>query len=150
MTQFKILAAIACATALSGCLTTSPTRPEPDRSLPPYADGILLGAPPGPEGFVDGLRWTAPQGGEIFCKGGAYPLIWRNGVEGRQVAFSLIRMDRWTVVPGAPKGEFENTRQITWTIPDDVQPGDYQMYITGADYPDWRYSQTFTIKDCDC
>lgn len=122
----------------------------PDYAQPPKSDGPALGAPPGNEAkIVDPLRWLTPQGGETFCLEGAYPLMWTGGGDDL-VQFLLIRMDIWTVVPGAPAGDFDNDGRETWTVPDYVKPGDYEMYVQREDRTDWRYSATFAVKDCGC
>ena len=122
----------------------------PDYARLPTSDGAALGAPPGNEAkTADPLRWLTPQGGETFCLDGAYPLMWTGGGDDL-VQFALIRMDIWTVVPGAPEGDFENDGRETWTIPHYVKPGDYEMYAQRKDRTDWRYSATFEVKDCGC
>ena len=122
----------------------------PDYSKPPKLAGAALGAPPGNEAKAsEPLRWLTPQGGETFCLDGAYPLMWMGG-GGDLVQFSLIRMDIWTVVAGAPEGDFENDGRETWTIPRYVKPGEYEMYVQRKDRTDWRYGATFEIKDCGC
>ncbi len=146
--KFLFAAAAFALNSAGGCASVA--EDKPDYSKPPKSIGAALGAPPGNvTKTVEALKWLAPQGGETFCLEGEYPLMWTGGGSD-VVQFSLIRMDIWTVVPGAPEGVFDNIGRGSWTIATSVQPGDYQMYVERGDRTDWRYSETFKIKNCDC
>ncbi len=132
-----------------GCSTFAEA-PPPDYSIAPKSAGDPLGAPQAPAGISDGLYWRAPQGGETFIAGETYPLVWTGGDSSARVGFSLVRMDIWTVVPGAPAGEFANDGMESWTIPANLAPGDYEMVVGAIDRTDWRYSATFTVIVCGC
>mgnify|MGYP000179711181 CR=1 FL=1 len=145
----KSLCAGAAFVLAAGSLCPSLAGEGADRTDLP-AEGAAPGAPPGNDAIsVDPLRWLTPQGGETLCLEGAYPLMWTGGDDDR-VRFSLIRMDIFTVVPGAPEGDFDNDGRDTWMIPATVKPGEYSMYIERVDRTDWRYSAAFEVKDCGC
>lgn len=140
--------AIAAASLLTFVQPVDASEPK-DRTKPPQSKGLKLKGPQVRQSYEGALRWEAPQGGETFCLWGSYPLIWTGGGSGT-VFFSLIDHDQWRVVDGGPEGVYNNTGKLTWQIPSNVEPGDYQMYVQREDGVDWRYSAVFRIKDCGC
>ncbi|MFH0780169.1 MAG: LamG-like jellyroll fold domain-containing protein [Parcubacteria group bacterium] len=94
------------------------------------------------------FAFTAPTAGTNWCIGSHMPIQWTGGDPNWNVNLSLIDVPNWvvyaTIVPSMP-----NTGAFTWTIPSNIPPSTYQIYVQNLPVTSWAYGPSFSIlKNC--
>ena len=89
----------------------------------------------------------SPNFNDSLCAGSEITINWSGGNPLWNVEISLIDVNAWAVV-AIVAANTPNDGMETWTIPSNMPPGNYEIYIQEANVLTWKYGNDFTIKHC--
>ena len=89
---------------------------------------------------------TAPVNGYQVAAGSTIAVTW-TGPGTSNVDIHAIHVPTWTSA-GAIVSNTADDGQEFWTIPCDLRPGQYQIYVQNVAVTDWTYGTTFDILPC--
>jgi len=94
--------------------------------------------------------WLLPQGGEVWTAGTTHSVEWTGGNAGWLVNVSIISLVPFQVADVVAVNT-ANDGYASWTIPANLAPGAYQLYVEEVSQSTYTYSPTFTVQappDC--
>ncbi len=103
----------------------------------------LLAAPQ--SAFAQAFTWLSPVGGEVWTAGTTHTLEWSGGPSGSNLTVQLIRLSPFQVA-GTVQSNMPYGFATPMTIPANLPPGAYQVYVSDTPTTTWAYSSTFTIQ----
>lgn len=89
---------------------------------------------------------TAPVSGYQVAAGSTLPVTW-TGPGTSNVNVSLVDVNAWAVAAIIATNTADDGQEY-WTIPCDVPPGQYLVYIENVAVTDWTFGTTFDILRC--
>ena len=89
---------------------------------------------------------TAPVNGYQVAAGSTIAVTW-TGPGTSNVTLSLIDVGAWTSSVTIASNTADDGQEY-WTIPCDLPPGQYLVYIENVAFTDWTYGSTFDILRC--
>ena len=88
---------------------------------------------------------TSPTASSFWYPGSTVNITWTGGSGSTLVNLSLVDVNAWTVYTGIA-GSVPNNGSFTWTVPQNVPPGTYLVYIENVERTVWAYGPNFQIK----
>lgn len=89
---------------------------------------------------------TAPVNGYQVAAGSTIAVTW-TGPGTSNVNIHLIHVATWTSAGAIVTNTADDGTEM-WTIPCDLRPGQYQIYVEDVAVTDWTYGTTFDILPC--
>ncbi|HEY0018575.1 MAG TPA: GPI anchored serine-threonine rich family protein [Longimicrobium sp.] len=89
---------------------------------------------------------TAPVSGYQVTAGSTIQVTWK-GPGTSNVNIHVIHVATWTSF-GAIASNTADDGEEFWSIPCDLRPGQYQIYVEDVAVTDWTYGTTFDILPC--
>lgn len=87
---------------------------------------------------------TAPVSGYSLAAGSTTDITWTGGNPNERLGIWLVDTDEW-IVAGEIAVNIVDDGHESWTIPANLPPGDYQIYIENQSVTDWTYGTPFTV-----
>ncbi|MEO7867874.1 MAG: hypothetical protein ABIU54_09570 [Candidatus Eisenbacteria bacterium] len=95
--------------------------------------------------FAQAFTWLSPVGGETWTAGTTHTLEWSGGPSGSNIGVYLISLSPYQVV-STVQTNMPYGFTTPMTIPANLVPGAYQVYISDTPTTTWTYSSTFTLQ----
>ena len=107
---------------------------------------LMLAAAAAPRAaLAQAFTWLSPAGGEVWTAGTTHTMEWSGGPSGANLTVVLIRITPFqsagTIQVSMPYGF-----TTPMTIPSNLPPGQYQMYVADTPTTTWAYSGIFTVQ----